>query len=132
MEIISREENTEERALAVDLKENRGLYKASMKIAMKIKRSLRESKVTQRQLAETMGMDPAVLSRLLNGKANMELKTIVKFEEVLGINIIDRSISPYSSPVKDPVEVPKYIMEVHTVSWSVNVPSQSYYSQMTQ
>lgn len=90
------EENFEEQHLSADIRKNRSLYKASMKIAMKIKRAIRIANMSQLQLAQKMEMDPAALSRCLNGKANMELRTLVKFEEVLGITIIDRSISPYS------------------------------------
>ena len=90
------EENEEEKRISSDLRENRDLYKASMKIAMKIKRALRMAHLNQTQLALKMGMDPAVLSRLLSGKANLELKTIVRFEKELGITIIDRGISPFS------------------------------------
>lgn len=94
---LAKEENAEERALAHDFRENRNLYKASMRIAMKIKRALREKGMTQCQLAREMNMDTATISRYLNGKANMELKTMLRFEEKLGVNIIDRSISPYSN-----------------------------------
>ncbi|MDE5796444.1 MAG: helix-turn-helix domain-containing protein [Muribaculaceae bacterium] len=90
------EENLEEQNLSADISTNRSLYKASMKIAMKIKRALRMANMSQLQLAQKMEMDPATLSRCLSGKANMELRTLVKFEEVLGITIIERSISPYS------------------------------------
>ncbi len=93
---IAVEENSDEQAISSKLYTNRNLYKASMKIAMKIKRALRTANMSQLQLAHEMEMDPATLSRCLSGKANMELKTLVKFEEVLGITIIDRSISPYS------------------------------------
>lgn len=95
---ISIEESAEEKSIMNDLRDNRNLYKTSMKIALKIKRAIRKLDITQLQLSRMMGIDPAVMSRLLNGKANMELKTLVRFEEVLGIRIIDRSISPLSEP----------------------------------
>ena len=94
------EENEEEKRISSDLRENRDLYKASMRIAMKIKRALRMANLNQTQLAHSMGMDPALLSRLLSGKANLELKTIVRFEKELGITIIDRNISPFSGTSK--------------------------------
>lgn len=94
---IAVEENEEEKAFSSDLAENKELYKASTRIAMKIKRALKQVGMTQSDLAVKMGIDPAIISRNLSGKANLELKTLVKFEEVLGIRIIDRSISPYSS-----------------------------------
>lgn len=93
---IAKDESVEEKLLAKDYRENRDLYKASMKIAMKIKRAMRLANMNQTQLAQKMGLNPAVLSRLLNGKANLELKTMLRFEKELGISIIDRVISPYS------------------------------------
>ena len=72
----------------------------SFRIAMKIKRTLKVKGMTQAQLAETMGMDCAVISRYLSGKVNLELKTIVKIEKALGINIIDREIGrPLTIPL---------------------------------
>lgn len=93
---IAQDESEEEKLLAKEHRENRDLYKASMKIAMKIKRAMRLANMNQTQLAQKMGLNPAVISRLLNGKANLELKTMVRFEKELGISIIDRVISPYS------------------------------------
>lgn len=97
---IAREANEEEIAFMDDLTENADLYKASKAIAMKVKRALRLKGWTQAQLATELDVDPAVVSKSLNGKANLELKTIVKLEKILNINIIDRSISqPATSPI---------------------------------
>lgn len=98
---IAVEENEEEKLFSSDQAENKELYKASMRIAMKIKRALKHAGMTQSDLAVKMGIDPAIICRNLNGKANFELKTLVKFEEVLGIQIIDRSISPSSRDNSD-------------------------------
>lgn len=94
LEQVAEEENRFEREIATDRKENGDMYKASFRIAMKIKRALRIKHMTQAHLSDVMGVDPALVSRYLTGKANMELKTIVKIEKALGINIIDRDISP--------------------------------------
>ncbi len=94
LEQVAEEESRLEREIATDRKENGDMYKASFRIAMKIKRALRMKHMTQAHLSDMMGVDPALVSRYLTGKANMELKTIVKIEKALGINIIDRDISP--------------------------------------
>lgn len=93
------EESKAERKIAEDFRENRDLYKASFRIAMKLKRALRLRGMTQAQLAGIMGVDRAVISRYMSGKANLELKTIVKLEKVLNINIIDREISGHNTKV---------------------------------
>lgn len=96
---LATEESKAERKIAEDFRENRDLYKASFRIAMKLKRALRLRGMTQAQLAGIMGVDRAVISRYMSGKANMELKTIVKLEKVLNINIIDREISGHKAKV---------------------------------
>ena len=94
LEQVAVEESKAERTIATDRKDNGDMYKASFRIAMKIKRALRIKHMTQAHLSELMGVDPAIVSRYLSGKATMELKTIVKIEKALDINIIDREISP--------------------------------------
>ena len=94
LEQVAVEESKAERTIATDRKDNGDMYKASFRIAMKIKRALRIKHMTKAHLSELMGFDPAIVSRYLSGKANMELKTIVKIEKALDINIIDREISP--------------------------------------
>lgn len=94
LEQVAVEESKAERTIATDRKDNGDMYKASFRIAMKIKRALRIKHMTQAHLSELMGVDPAIVSRYLSGKANMELRTIVKIEKALDINIIDREISP--------------------------------------
>lgn len=63
-------------------------------IAMQMRRGMRLAGINQLQLAEMMEVDPSVVSRYMRGKSNMELKTLVKIEKALGINIIDREIAP--------------------------------------
>lgn len=94
LESVASNESEAEQRMATDMVENRDLYKASFRIAMKIKRCLRMKGMTQTQLADVMGVDSAVVCRYLSGKANMELKTIVKIEKALGLSIIDRGIAP--------------------------------------
>ena len=116
---ISKPESEEDLAVEKDLNENGDLYKASMRIAMKVKRALRMSGITQALLAEKMGMDPAVISKSLSGKANLELKTLVKLEKALGINIIDRSISkPFQQPI--------YCLNVFTRKHDIQVVPATY------
>ncbi len=101
---IAVDENEEEWALAEDLRDNGSFYKAPMRIALKIKRALKEKGWTQNQFASKMEVDPATISRYLSGKSNFELKTLIRFEELLGINIINRSISSYSDQSRIPSE----------------------------
>lgn len=63
-------------------------------IAMQMRRAMRRAGINQLQLAGMMDVNPSIVSRYMRGKSNMELKTLVKIEKALGINIIDREIAP--------------------------------------
>lgn len=91
---IAKAPNEVERAFEEDLSINGGWYRASKCISMKVKRALRAKGMTQANLAREMNVDAAAVSRYLNGRANLELKTIIRFEEILGIQIIDRVVNP--------------------------------------
>ena len=111
---IATPESEEELAIEKELTENGELYKTSMRIAMKVRRALRMSGMTQAVLSEKLGMDPSVVSKSLSGKANLELKTLIKLENALGINIIDRSISK-------PVSRPSYRINVFNVKNEIDI-----------
>lgn len=68
LEQVAVEESKAERTIATDRKDNGDMYKASFRIAMKIKRALRIKHMTQAHLSELMGVDPAIVSRYLSGK----------------------------------------------------------------
>lgn len=106
---LTAEEGKAEYRIAEDFRENSDLYKASFRIAMKVKRALRMRGMTQAQLSDIMGVDRAVVCRFMSGKANFELKTIVKLEKILNINIIDREISGRKAKVSVAIDRPLVI-----------------------
>lgn len=65
----------------------------SFKIAVRILREIRAQKkvngMTQRKLADDMGVSPQYINKVLKGKENLTLETIAKIEEVLSITIIE-------------------------------------------
>lgn len=67
---LTAEEGKAEYRIAEDFRENSDLYKASFRIAMKVKRALRMRGMTQAQLSDIMGVDRAVVCRFMSGKAN--------------------------------------------------------------
>ena len=93
------------------------MYKASFRIGMMVKRALRMKNMTQARLSELMGVDSSLVSKYLTGKANMELKTIVKIEKALGINIIDREISPKKK--KEVIILSNAYEKVETISQNI-------------
>ncbi len=94
LSLVATPENEKGLRQAQEREEFGDLYKASTRIAMKIRRALRLSNETQLSLAEKLGVDPATVSRYLSGRANMELHTLVKLEKALNITIIDRDVAP--------------------------------------
>ena len=56
-------------------------------IALEIHQYLRVNKMTQSQLADKLGISPAMVTKLLSGKENLSLKTICGLEKVLQIEL---------------------------------------------
>lgn len=69
-------------------KANQSWLKKSAKIALKVNRFLKDSNLTQKKLARAMDVTPQAINKLLKGKENLTLETIVKLETVLGIELI--------------------------------------------
>lgn len=58
-------------------------------IALRIVSHMRTNKISQVQLANTMGMKAQSLNRIIQGKENLTLETICRIEKALQINIIE-------------------------------------------
>ena len=70
-------------------KDNKGWLAISERLALKIRRILREKKLSQYELAEKMGVSPAQITKILSGKENLGIKTISKIEQALEVNLIE-------------------------------------------
>jgi len=68
--------------------ENKSWLKKSAKIAIKINRSLRAQKMTQKDLADLLKVSPQMVNKILKGSENLTLETIVKIEDKLNIELI--------------------------------------------
>jgi len=74
----------------------------SAKIALTILRTIRERKISQKDLAEKLSISPQQVSKILKGSENLTLETISKIEVVLGITLVDiPSFSFKMSPAYD-------------------------------
>ncbi len=69
--------------------DNREWLAISERLALKIRRILREKRLSQYELAEKMGVSPAQITKILSGKENLGIKTISKIERALGVNLIE-------------------------------------------
>lgn len=77
---------------AKDRQKNKAWRKRSFQIAARILMEIRRQKpingMTQKMLAEKMGVAPQYINKVIKGQENLTLETISRFEEILGITII--------------------------------------------
>jgi transcriptional regulator with XRE-family HTH domain len=57
-------------------------------IAVKILSTLRSQSITQKMLAESIGVSPQYINKVVKGQENLSLETICKIEKSLGITLI--------------------------------------------
>jgi transcriptional regulator with XRE-family HTH domain len=73
--------------------ENKAWKDKAFDIALKLIRYARENKITQVRLAEMMNVTPQYINKVFQGKENLTLESICKFETILKITLIEVSIS---------------------------------------
>ena len=64
----------------------------SQKIAVKILLRMKQTGLTQQALAERMNCTQQYVSKILKGNENLSLDTLSKLEEVLGMNLLSKSL----------------------------------------
>jgi len=57
-------------------------------IAVKILSAIRNQSVTQKEIAEAIGVTPQYINKVLKGRENLSLATITKIERSLSISLI--------------------------------------------
>lgn len=80
--------NSDWRERAEVRRANRNWIRKSQEIALIMINHMEEKHMTQSALAEKMGCSQQYISKLLKGKENLSLETIVKIEEALGIELL--------------------------------------------
>ena len=68
---------------------NSGWLDKSAKIAIKVLRTIRAIGISQKDLAENLGVSPQQVSKILKGQENLTLETIDKLEKVLNISLME-------------------------------------------
>ena len=69
--------------------ENKKWLSYSSNIALRVLAALEESEqMTQKALAETIGVSPQYINKVLKGQENLSLQTIAKLSEALNIELI--------------------------------------------
>ena len=79
-------------------RENREWLRMSQSIALQVLDYLHNAGLTQKELAERMGVSPAYIAKLVKGSENLSLETICKLHDALGIKLVYVA-EPYSSPM---------------------------------
>lgn len=78
---------------------NRKWLRYSGNIAFRILAAMEDKEdMSQKQLAELMGVSPQQISKILTGGENLTLETIAKFSEALGVELISFPDYKYSAP----------------------------------
>ena len=85
---VAKQSSEKEREEARFRDENREWLLKSAQIALEIHRYLRLNGMTQSQLAEKLGISPAMVTKLLSGKENLSLKTICGLERVVQFELL--------------------------------------------
>lgn len=96
LKAIARPMTQEERTAKDYRAENADWLQLSATIALKIRKLLRQQGLTQVELADRLGVTPPQVSRLLSGKINFELKTLVSIQQAIGMPIIEVSFKEES------------------------------------
>lgn len=71
------------------IEENETWLNKSAMIALKILRTLKERSLSQKDLAETIGVSSQYINKVVKGSENLSLQTICKIEDALGISLIE-------------------------------------------
>ena len=111
---------------------NREWLSLSAKFALYVRHILRTEKITQKELANKMAVSPSQITKILSGKENLSLQTIVKVEKALGrsiIRIIDSQENcsvEYRSPV--PTGAHQYELCIPVVDYASEYFDDTYSS----
>ncbi len=88
--------------------ENESWLEKSELIALKILETIKIQKISQKELARTMGVSAQYVNKIVKGNENLSLETISKLEKALGVklievigfqSIINGQTSPYTTNV---------------------------------
>lgn len=87
LELVSKEQTNTIDRIKERIK-NRKSLRESQEIAIRILKKLEEPGWSQRRLAREMSVSPQQITKIVKGKENLTLETIVKLQEILNIPIL--------------------------------------------
>lgn len=105
---------------AVLRRQNRDWIRMSQDIALCLHYYLRNSGMTQKELADKMGVSAVYVGKLLKGGENLTLETICKIQEVIGEKLV-AVLKPYVNTVT--------IRFYDSTKFAESVKSEKYYGK---
>lgn len=72
---------------------------AIKKIVLKVIRYMEAHNLTQKQLAEMLGVSPQYVNKFLHGQEDIKVSTALRYGKILGINLIEIPDEPRQKPV---------------------------------
>jgi len=103
---------------------SRAMLRESQNIALKVLARLDELHWSQRRLAEAMGVSPQQVSKIVSGKENLTIESLVKLEDVLGIPFLAKPMQAQGMPLAH--DTPKYTSSLVTYTVQVMEDSVQY------
>jgi transcriptional regulator with XRE-family HTH domain len=83
-------------------KRNADWLNKSAQIAVSVLEQLRIMGMSQKELADAMGVTPQYVNKVVRGNENLTLETICKIESILGISLIEIKSQPVQT-VDEPI-----------------------------
>lgn len=79
---------------AIKDKNNRKNIARAQRFALELLEYLDDNNISQKQLAQFMGVSPQQVNKLVRAKSNLTFETLDKIEEALGVEITSPTIKP--------------------------------------
>ena len=129
---LAKPQSEEEKEQARYRKENRDWLRMSQEIALCLHYYLRKTGLTQKELADRMGVSAVYVGKLLKGGENLTLETICKIQNVICENIVTVA-KPYISTtvISFPVRSRFSPDAITSERYSDNISQDTYVPTMT-
>ena len=100
--------------------ENRAWLKKSAIIAMRVLDALDAQKLSQKEVAERMGVSPQQISKIVKGHENLTLETITKLEAALSVQLILETANSNEWAEKDTEKEDEWVVREKKGEWVRN------------
>lgn len=118
LELVSKEETSTLQEVKQRIK-NRAMLRESQRIAMKVLFKLDELGWSQKKLANEMSVSPQFINKLVSGKENLTIETLLKIQTILDIPI-------FASHAKEKAKNKRAEMVMEFTSISSIAPAYSF------